>query len=1225
MKRVPYGVLAVVLALVLVAAGGAGAAGGGGGSVSLTGLGVAYTQDFNSLASSGTSSVVPNGWAFDETSTNANSTYTAGTGSSNTGDTYSFGAASSPERAFGGLQSGSLLPTIGATFVNDTGATIDSLDVAYTGEQWRVGTLGRPDRLDFQLSTNATSLATGVWTDVDSLDFTGPDQGGTVGLRNGNGAANRTVIMGSVAGLSIPSGATFWIRFSDFNASGADDGLAFDDFSVTPQQSGETRLSVNDVTVAEGDAGTSTATFTVSLSRPAPAGGVTFDIATSDGTATASSGDYVARSVAGATIPAGSTSYSFPVTVNGDTNFEPDETFAVDVTNVSGATVADGHGIGTIRNDDEAPPVPIHDIQGASHSSPLNGQIVNGVAGIVTARTANGFFLEDPNADSNDATSEGIFVFTSSAPAVTVGDSVKVTGRVNEFRPGGATTGNLTTTEIGSPTVTVVSSGNPLPAPIVLGNGGRIPPSEVIEDDASSGNVETSGVFDPQNDGLDFYESVEGMRVQLNNAIAVGPTATGFGETPVVADNGANTSVRTARGGVLLRQNDGNPERIIADDRLTPLPALNVGDGYDGPLVGVVDYNFGNFFLEVTQPVGRVDNGLKRETTTAPGPNELTAATFNFENLDPTDPQSKFDQLAIYIVENLRSPDLIGGEEVQDNTGPADNGTVDASVTLTNLVAAIQAAGGPHYDWREIDPVNDQDGGEPGGNIRQVFQFRTDRGLSFVDRPGGNATTPTGVTGSGASTQLTLSPGRIDPNNPNGAWASSRKPLAGEFLYRGQKVFAIVNHFNSKGGDDPLSGRFQPPVRSSEEQRHKQATIVGDFVSQLTQADPNANVIVLGDLNDFEFSETVTILKNHGLHDFIETLPLNQRYSYEFEGNAQVLDHIMGSDAVLAHLVEFDAVHVNAEFADQASDHDPSVIRVLFNRAPTVSAGGPYSVDEGGSTTVTASGSDPDGDAVTYAWDLDDNGSFETPGQSATFSAASIDGPATRTISVRATDSGGASSVASATVNVANVAPSANAGGPYAGTPYNPVTFAGSASDPAGPRDTLTYAWDFDYNGTFAADESGVDLRNPSHAYASPGTYTVALQVTDDDGGASQLATATVVIATPASTGGKVEGSPKWERDIKTKLNVDGKKDGEIKGRVQFDGDGHDYDSTRLDSIVVTGSDATVYGAFGSITFRLDVHDGGKEGADTLRLRTSDGYDSGVLTQPHGKLTVKSK
>jgi endonuclease/exonuclease/phosphatase family metal-dependent hydrolase len=598
------------------------------------------------------------------------------------------------------------------------------------------------------------------------------------------------------------------------------------------------------------------------------------------------------------------------------------------------------------------------------------------------------------------------------------------------------------------------------------------------------------------------------MRVQLNDAVAVGPTNS-FGETPIVGDDGANAGVRTIRGGVLLRENDGNPERVFADDVLVPLPKLNVGDHYSGPIVGVMDYNFGNWFVEVTDPVTRIDNGLQREVTDAPGANQLSVATFNFENLDTGDPQSKFDQLASIIVTNLRSPDIIGGEEVQDNNGPTDDGVVDASQTLSQLVAAIQAAGGPTYEWREIDPVNDQDGGEPGGNIRQVFLFRTDRGVSFVDRAGGTSTNATGVTGTGSSTQLTFSPGRIDPTN--GAWSSSRKPLAGEFLFRGSRVFAIVNHFNSKGGDQALFGHFQPPARSSETQRHQQAHLVADFVSQLTTADPNANVVVLGDLNDFEFSETVGILEAAGMHDLMNTLPLNQRYSYEFEGNAQVLDHIMFSDALSARSLVFDPVHVNAEFWDQASDHDPSVVRVTLNEPPSVAAGGPYTVAEGGSVPLSASGSDPEGGTLTYAWDLDDNGSYETIGQSPTFSAATLDGPSSRAVHVQVTDDGGLTATAPATVNVTNASPTATFSAPasvFAGSSFTLTLTTPQDASAADVAAGFTYSFDCgDGYGAFGGSSTATCPTSDT------GTRSVGGKIRDKDGGVSEYrATVNVVV-----------------------------------------------------------------------------------------------------------------
>src|SRR2546423_8450097 len=353
--------------------------------------------------------------------------------------------------------------------------------------------------------------------------------------------------------------------------------------------------------------------------------------------------------------------------------------------------------------------------------------------------------------------------------------------------------------------------------------------------------------------------------------------------------------------------------------------------------------------VELTQTPTRVPGLLTKETTALPTVNELTVATFNVQNLDPGDGAAKFDTLAALIVNNMKSPDLIAVEEVQDNNGAADNGVVDPSVTIGTLITAISAAGGPTYSYRQTTPVNDQDGGEPGGNIRQIFMFRTDRGLSFVDRPGGDSTTATTVTSAGGTPQLSFSPGRIAPTNT--AWTSSRKPLAAEFQFDGQRLFVVANHFNSKGGDQPLTGRFQPPSRSSEVQRHQQATIEAALVQDIRAIDPNANVVFLGDLNDFEFSETVHILEGAGLIDLYDAVPLAERYSYVFQGNSQTLDHILVSGSLAARS-SLDVVHVNAEFADQASDHDPSVARIVLNDPPTITA--PADVSRGPEAGATA-------------------------------------------------------------------------------------------------------------------------------------------------------------------------------------------------------------------------------------------------------------------------------
>ena len=877
-----------------------------------------YTQSFDTLASTASSSVLPSGWFILETGTNANVNYTPGTGSSNAGDTYSFGTAGSAERALGGILSGSLTPTFGAQFVNNTGAPITSLTIAYTGEQWRLGTANRgADRLEFQYSLDATSLATGNWTAVDALNFSSPMTAGTVGPLDGNAAGNRTAVISTISGLNIPVGATFWIRWTDFNASGADDGLAVDDFTIAATSTVDAPVVGN---------------CPASFSATAGIGG-TVAVQATDADDAVTSAAITSGAVAGITLPftpsaspgtpltatltvaASVVAGSYPLVLTFANADVPPQSATCALTVTMIPTVATTH---------------IRDIQGAGHVSPLNGMNVAFVPGVVTALRTNGFYMEDWAPDANPATSEGIFVFTVSAPTVSVGQTVLVTGTVTEFRPGGDVN-SLTVTEISPVTgIFLAPTQETLPPPVVIGIGGRVPPAQTIY--TGTGNVETSGTFDPAVDGVDFYESLEGMRVRINGAAVVGPT-NAFGETWVLADAGANAGLRTARGGIVARPGDFNPERIQIDDTLIiaggPMPKANVGDSYQS-LVGIVDYSFSNYevLLTVAPPLVPGTNAPEI-TALVSEPDRLTVASYNVENLQPNNAAAKFAALASQIVANLRAPDIVAAIEVQDNNGATNNGVVGAATTLQMLVNAIAAAGGPTYQWRQIDPVDGQDGGEPGGNIRVAFLYNPGR-VSFVDRPGGTSTAAVGVTNVSGVPQLSFSPGRIDPLNV--AFNSSRKPLAGEFLFNGNRLFVIANHFNSKGGDQPLFGPNQPPVLSSEVQRNQQATIVRNFVQQILAIDAGANVLVLGDLNDFEFSTPLTILKSASLTPLVETLPPEERYTYVFEGNSQALDHIMASSALLNASTQYDVVHVNAEYANQTSDHDPEVARFFLPR-----------------------------------------------------------------------------------------------------------------------------------------------------------------------------------------------------------------------------------------------------------------------------------------------------
>ncbi|GAA1256055.1 endonuclease/exonuclease/phosphatase family protein [Kitasatospora nipponensis] len=580
------------------------------------------------------------------------------------------------------------------------------------------------------------------------------------------------------------------------------------------------------------------------------------------------------------------------------------------------AAVAGPTAPGTVR---------IHDIQGTTRVSPLAGQSVEGVPGIVigvrTYGSSKGFWFQDPNPDADPATSEGVFVYTGSTPTVAVGDSVLVSAKVSEYYPDFAG-GSQSVTELSKPAVTVLSSGNALPAAVVI--SGRNVPGHYAPP-TTTGSIDAL-TLQPEKYALDFYESLEGMRVEVDNTRVVGPTDA-YSELWVEADKGDQKS---KRGGALYEDyREPNSGRVQIQS-LIPLaqqafPKANVGDELTGATVGPLDYNqYGGYTLVATQLGALQDNHLQREVTPQASDREATIATYNVENLAPTDPDSKYAGLAQGVVTNLRSPDVVTLEEIQDNSGATNNGVVDASATVAKFIAAIKAAGGPTYDWRSINPVDGKDGGQPGGNIRQVFLFNPQR-ISFTDIPGGDSTTAVDVTGTGEATALTASPGRIDPTNP--AWNASRKPLVGQFSFRGKTLFVIANHFDAKLGDQGIDSRFQAPTRSSEVQRVQQATVEQAFVAKLLAADPQAQVVSLGDFNDYQFSPALATLTKDGvLRDLVNELPETEQYSYVYQGNSQVLDHILVSPEVGS--AKYDVVHINSEFAVQSSDHDPQVVRI---------------------------------------------------------------------------------------------------------------------------------------------------------------------------------------------------------------------------------------------------------------------------------------------------------
>jgi hypothetical protein len=320
--------------------------------VSLTAPGTATTQNFDGLsntAGSTTNNLTVTGWFLTETGGGSrdNEQYAVDTGTAATGDTYSYGTSASPDRALGGLRSSTLVPIFGACFTNNTGSTIGSLAIAYTGEQWRLGTASRTDQIDFEYATDATSLTTGTWTTVAGLTLVTPNTT-TTGAKDGNAPANRSALSSVIDGLSVANGATLWIRWTDLDAFSADDGLAVDDFSLTPmvsavQFSSATYSNSDDIAAIEanGRGPMAPAFTTVTVNRSgAVENAVSVQFATADGTATGGAAcaagiDYVST---GGTLNfgAGVLSETFNVTVCPDTVFEGDETIDLTLSNPGG-------------------------------------------------------------------------------------------------------------------------------------------------------------------------------------------------------------------------------------------------------------------------------------------------------------------------------------------------------------------------------------------------------------------------------------------------------------------------------------------------------------------------------------------------------------------------------------------------------------------------------------------------------------------------------------------------------------------------------------------------------------------------------------------------------------------------------------------------------------------------------------------------------------------------
>ena len=716
-------------------------------------------------------------------------------------------------------------------------------------------------------------------------------------------------------GADANNSATLEIRVLTTDAVGSDEWIGIDDIVVSSIAAGADTTppalaAVNPTTPGDNSVGVDAAA-NLTLRFTEAVQGVTGNVVIDDGQGdvrTIAITDGTQISFAGSTLTVNPLAdllagHHYDVTIAGGV--------IADAAGNAFAGIAAGGFDFTIAN--PAQLLTIGAIQGLGHMSQYNGIAVR-TQGVVTAIDTNGYYVQSATGatDGDVRTSDAIFIFTGSAPTgVARGDLLQLDGTVSEFKPGAANSNNLTTTELINTTVLHLGTGTF--DEVILGHGHLVAPNAITDNDQF-------GVYDPAQDGIDFYESLEGMYVTVDTPLVVATTRSD-GQAFIVASLGIDATGLNANGGLTISATDDNPERLqlFLDSGLFAgtVPQLSVGDQL-ASVRGIISYGGGSYDLSVTEAVTRtLDVTAPREITTLVGDlTHLTLADYNLNNFGFDDSQAKVDSLARDIVLNLRSPDIIGAQEVQDNDGIGTGSDLRGNLTAGRLIAAIDALGGPHYSYIEVAPTaTNISGGEPNGNIRNAYFYNAAR----VDYVAGSAQALT------------------DP-----VFNGTRKPLAADFLFNGQGVHLIDVHSTSRGGSEAQFGAHQPPSNAGDSARTAQATAVANYVQGLESADPSAKIVVQGDFNGFTWEPAVQALLAKGLTDLADLLPAQERYSYVFDGNSQELDHLLASGSFVAG-ASFDAVHLNAELSDTAqlsSDHDPLLALLDFSVTITGTADG---------------------------------------------------------------------------------------------------------------------------------------------------------------------------------------------------------------------------------------------------------------------------------------------
>ncbi len=644
-----------------------------------------------------------------------------------------------------------------------------------------------------------------------------------------------------------------------------------------------------------------------------------------------------------------------------------------------------------------------YEIQSDRHRSPLWGKKVV-TSGIVTALSNVQWFprgvdliIQDPNGDGRDETSDALHVhLDGDITDVKIGDMIQVTGTVWE-RMTLEKEQSMSKTVIRNVTdLKVLSSGNTLPEPVVIGFDGRQIPDKVISTYKGNLNFKT---YLTLTDGIDFWESLEGMRVKIKN-----PRVTGFlgGHenlarqsvqryiTLFILPDGKRRKFGASNAGG-QRENfmlgDFTPEviplwtgNLSAKGVLDPEDYYNVGDILEGDVVGNISYEmnlFGGGEYTLVLPVleeGVAQTKLIRRDVDTPAftedidcskvradrahwpiqcrprttlkgrGNDLTVATYNLKNLSSNEDGTidygnvRMEEMGTSIRFNLQCPDILNLVEVQDDNGQDLQGGTGANRTIEKIIEAAKCdEQGVIYKAVNIDPINHSEGGQPGGNIRVAMLYNAAR-VGYTPRHNdlfnGNILNrelrETTVTESG---DLSVNPGRIFPLSKQ--FRNTRKSLVAQFEFKGEKIFVIGNHLNSKLGDSSFWGERQPPYIHSDEKRHASATLLAQFTRILNMRNGGAaNVILLGDFNAHYNERSMTALENNGevtnLMFEDDLTPWEERYTHNYSGESSAIDFIFASKNLMKKNPKLEPIHINSDFMGRLSDHDPVVSRFTF-------------------------------------------------------------------------------------------------------------------------------------------------------------------------------------------------------------------------------------------------------------------------------------------------------